>query len=213
MASNGERWRRRVARRLEGQRQVDDASASLLERVVGEPSAELRAVLARPSKPAAVLVGLIDRPLGPTLLLTERAAHLPHHPGQISFPGGRLERGEDPLQAALREAREEVGLDAHQADVLGRLPAQITGTGFVVTPIVAWLDASFAALPDPSEVQAAFEVPLEHLLVASNHRRQQHERWGTRLIGDEFYFEAYRIWGATAAILRRLIEVIDEKTI
>jgi 8-oxo-dGTP pyrophosphatase MutT (NUDIX family) len=213
VASKGERWRQRVARRLEGQRQVDDARAALLERVVGEPSAQLEAVLAVPSTPAAVLVGLIDRPLGPTILLTERAAHLPHHPGQISFPGGRLEPGEDPMQAALREAREEVGLDARLAEVLGRLPAQITGTGFVVTPIVAWLEASFAALPDPAEVETAFEVPIEHLLAAANHRRQHHERWGTRFISDEFYFETYRIWGATAAILRRFIEVIDAKSI
>lgn len=190
-----------------------DAKTMLLANVVGEPSEELQALLCAPNQEAAVLVGLVERPGGIHLLLTERAIHLEHHPGQISFPGGRLtDTNEDYIAAALREASEEVGLPPHQVDVLGRLPPRLTGTGFSVTPVVGWLADAFVAEPDPAEVKSAFEAPLEHLLKAENQRCMTRERFGTRFISYEFYFAQHRIWGATAAILAQLFEVIDAKT-
>jgi len=213
VASKGEGWRRRIRRGLAGHAADVDPNAALLANVVGAPSAELRSRLLEPSRQAAVLVGLIGRADGPTVLLTERAEHLEHHPGQISLPGGRLADGEDAVAAALREAHEEVGLEPGRVEILGRLAPQLTGTGFCVTPVVGWLAVAFEPRPDPAEVRSAFEVPLEHLLVPNNRSLGTRTRWGTRFVSHEFYFEGHRIWGATAAILARFIEVIDEKTI
>lgn len=181
----------------------------MLAGVIGEPSPELVARLAEPGRDAAVLIGLIERSAGLTVLLTERARHLQHHPGQVSFPGGRLDPSEDPVTAALREAHEEVGLVRPQVEVLGSLTPQVTGTGFNVTPVVGWVAADFEARPDPSEVESVFEVPLEHLLDPRSRQRGTRERWGTRFVSYEFRYGRYRIWGATAAILVRFIEVIN----
>jgi len=191
-----------------------DAKAMLLANVVGAPSDELNALLSAPSQEAAVLVGLVERPGGIHILLTERANHLEHHPGQISFPGGRLnDANEGYVAAALREASEEVGLARHHVDVLGRLPPRLTGTGFAVTPVIGWLADAFEAVPDPAEVKSAFEAPLAHLLQTENQRRMTRERFGTQFISYEYYFAEHRIWGATAAILAQFFEVIDAKTI
>ena len=191
-----------------------DAKAVWLANVIGARSKELEARLVAPTREAAVLVGLVERPAGLNLLLTERAAHLQHHPGQVSFPGGRLiDPEEGPVAAALREASEEVGLAPEQAEVLGILPPSLTGTGFTVTPVVVWLTEAFQAQPDPTEVNAVFEVPIKHLLVPGNCQRGTWERFGTRFRVHEFHFEEYRIWGATAEILVQFFEVINAKTI
>jgi 8-oxo-dGTP pyrophosphatase MutT (NUDIX family) len=214
VASRADSWRQRIERGLAAVPTELDPKSTLLANVIGAPSVELEALLAGPSQEAAVLVGLVERAGGVAILLTERASHLAHHPGQISFPGGRLNGpGEDHVTAAIREANEEVGLAAHQVDVLGRLPPRLTGTGFAVTPIVGWLAASFEAEPDPAEVQSAFEVPIEHLLEPANRRQTIRERYGSQFLSYEFHFERHRIWGATAAILAELFEVINEKTI
>ena len=119
--------------------------------------------------PAAVLVPLVNRPHGLTLLLTQRSADLPDHPGQISFPGGRMDPGDPSLtHAALREATEEVGLPADRVDVLGELAYYETVTGYRVTPIVGWVEPPFSLLPDPSEVADVFEVPLAFVLDPAN---------------------------------------------
>jgi 8-oxo-dGTP pyrophosphatase MutT (NUDIX family) len=151
---------------------------------------------------AAVLVPLVNRPDGLTVLLTERAAHLPDHPGQISFPGGRVEPEDaDDAAAALREAREEIGLPARQVTILGELPRYETVSGYRVAPVVGWVEPPLALAPDPQEVASVFEVPLAFLLAPTNHRRQ------FRMMGDvrrDFWAmpwgERY-IWGATAAML------------
>jgi 8-oxo-dGTP pyrophosphatase MutT (NUDIX family) len=190
-----------------------DPALRLLERVIGPPTPELLADLALPRRDAAVLLGLVDRADGPTVLLTERAAHLAQHPGQISFPGGGLKSpGEDPVAAALREAAEEVGLPASAVEVWGRMPAQLTITGFRVTPVIGWIHSGFVPRPDPSEVQLAFEVPLAHLQAPGNRRKEMRERHGNRILGEVFVYERFHIWGATAAILARFIEAIHEKT-
>jgi 8-oxo-dGTP pyrophosphatase MutT (NUDIX family) len=157
--------------------------------------------------PAAVLVPLVMRP-EPTVLLTLRSARLKSHSGQVSFPGGRMETGETPEEAALREAEEEVGLDRALPELVGRLPSLLTGTGFAVTPVVALLRPPFALRPDPGEVEEPFEYPLARLLdPAAPERRRQEFRGRMR----EFWVwphERHYIWGATASMLVTLAAVL-----
>ncbi|MEO8345090.1 MAG: CoA pyrophosphatase [Betaproteobacteria bacterium] len=152
--------------------------------------------------PAAVLVPIFNRPGGLTLLLTQRSADLPDHPGQISFPGGRVGPSDLTLvDAALREATEEVGLAADRVEVLGELPTYETVTGYRVTPIVGWVEPPFTLTIDPIEVADAFEVPLTFVLDPVNQQRHY------RMLGEvrrDFWAIPYRdryIWGATAAML------------
>lgn len=120
---------------------------------------------------AAVLIPIVAHVSGATVLLTQRTLHLRHHSGQVAFPGGRLESGDrSPDDAALREAHEEVGLDPRCVEIIGRLPEYLTGTGFLVTPVVGLLGASFVAQPDPSEVHDVFEVPLSFLMDPRHHQ-------------------------------------------
>jgi len=151
---------------------------------------------------AAVLVPLVNRPEGLSLLLTQRSADLPDHPGQISFPGGRAEAGDRDLAAtALRETTEEVGLPSERVQVLGELAQYETVTGYRVTPVVGWLEPPFDVHPDPLEVAEVFEVPLAFVLEPDNQLR--HFRMLGTLRRDYWampYGERY-IWGATAAML------------
>ncbi len=166
----------------------------------------------RPPAVASVLVPLVQR--GElTVLLTRRTEHLTDHAGQISFPGGRAEPEDaDAVATALREAQEEVGLLPGHAEVLGPLHTYTTVTGFVVTPVVALVDAAAMTLrPDPSEVAEVFEVPLAFLMDPAHHRRHQVEVAGLRREflsmpwvppGASAGAPPYFIWGATAAMLR-----------
>ena len=152
--------------------------------------------------PAAVLVPVVNRAEGLTMLLTQRSADLPDHPGQISFPGGRVEPEDASLaHAALREAHEEVGLPGDRVSILGQLAPYETVTGFRVTPVVGWVEPPFALTPDPVEVADVFEVPLAFLLDPVN--QQRHFRMQGEMRRDFWaipYGERY-IWGATAAML------------
>jgi 8-oxo-dGTP pyrophosphatase MutT (NUDIX family) len=154
---------------------------------------------------AAVLVGLVDRPAGATVLLTRRTEALRHHAGQVSFPGGAIEPGDaDPAAAALREASEEVGLGQAHVEALGYLDPFATITGFHVHPLVARIDPGFAAVADAREVDEVFEVPFAFLMQPENARRLEVEyRGGLRRL-VEFQYQGYRIWGATAAMLVNL---------
>lgn len=155
-----------------------------------------------PVRPAAVLVPMINRPSGLTMLLTQRSADLPDHPGQICFPGGRMEPEDRSLaHAALREATEEVGLPSERVAILGELAPYETVTGYHVTPIVGWVEPPFVLIPDPIEVADVFEVPLSFLLDPGN--QQKHFRMQGEMRRD-FWAIPYReryIWGATAAML------------
>lgn len=149
-----------------------------------------------------MLVPIVNREAGLTVLFTERSHDLPDHPGQISFPGGRIERGDaDETIAALREAEEEVALPRDRVTLLGRLAEYDTVTGYRVIPVVGWVDPPFQLKPDPIEVADVFEVPLSFLLDPENQKR--HFRMIGELRRDYFaipYGERY-IWGATAAML------------
>ena len=156
--------------------------------------------------PAAVLMPLIERE-ELSVLLTQRATQLRNHAGQVSFPGGRIEPGDDsPSAAALREAQEEIGLEAQFVSVIGYLPDHLVITGFRVTPVVAFVRPGFTLRPDPSEVEETFEVPLRHVFDPANHHP---ERRRSHFTGEEVEFidiryGERRIWGATAGILMTL---------
>ena len=157
---------------------------------------------ARVLKPAAVLVLVVNHAPDPTVVFTQRTAHLADHAGQISFPGGRVDEGDDtPEHTALREAEEEIGLEPARVELLGRLPEYHTSTGFRVTPVVGWSEPPLAYRPDPHEVADVFEVPLAFLLDTRNHRYESavykgrlRKYWAVPF-GDRF------IWGATAGML------------
>ena len=163
----------------------------------------------RPRVPAAVLIGLVPRASGASVLLTQRTAHLRDHAGQISFPGGRIEPTDpDAASAALREAAEEIGLAAERVTLLGNLRPYDTGTGFRIHPVVGWVDPPPAFELDAFEVAELFELPLAFALEPANHRREAGERGGRR---RQFYvlpFENRYIWGATAAILVNLALIL-----
>lgn len=172
-----------------------------------ELAPDLVALLAdRPVRLAAVLVPVVAREM-PTLLLTLRASALPTHAGQIAFPGGKIDEGDrDPLAAALREAEEEIGLDARFAQPLGYLDPYLSGTGFRIVPAVALITPDYQLALNRHEVDDAFEVPLDFLMEPANHARHSREWQGvTRSYYAMPYGERY-IWGATAGIIRRLYE-------
>ena len=160
----------------------------------------------RPPAHAAVLVPIVQRER-PTVLLTERTAHLSTHKGQVAFPGGRSDPEDlDAAATALREAHEEVGLEPGQVEVLGSLPIYVTGSSFIVTPVVALVQPGFALQPNPYEVADVFEVPLDFLLNPAHHERHALQWQGLR---REWFAMPYQdgahqryIWGATAAMLR-----------
>ncbi len=155
--------------------------------------------------PAAVLIPLVMRETGVTVLLTQRTAHLRDHAGQISFPGGRCEAcDEGPQETALREAQEEIGLDPGQVEIIGALPEYNTATGFVISPVVGLVRPPLNLRLDDFEVAEVFEAPFEFLMNPENHQRHAIEFHGAM---REYYampWQGYFIWGATAGMLVNL---------
>lgn len=159
--------------------------------------------------PAAVLIPMVARAAGMTMMLTQRTDHLAHHPGQVSFPGGHVDPGDGtPEETALRETEEEVGLARRHITIIGRLADYWTRTGFNVAPIVAVVEPPFDIAPDPHEVAEVFEVPLDFLMDPANHERQSREYQG---VTRRFYampYNGHYIWGATAGMLVDLHDVL-----
>jgi 8-oxo-dGTP pyrophosphatase MutT (NUDIX family) len=162
-------------------------------------------------KRASVLIALVQREQGLTMILTQRAAHLNNHAGQISFPGGRFEETDRSLEeTAIREAEEEIGLERRHIHIIGKLPQYRTVTGFDVTPVISLVQPPFELLADPFEVASVFEVPLDFLMDAKNHQRRSFELpdgAGSRT----FYaipYQQHFIWGATAGMLRNLFHLL-----
>ncbi|MCW5771459.1 MAG: CoA pyrophosphatase [Rhodospirillaceae bacterium] len=160
-------------------------------------------------RPAAVLVPLVDRPGDMSVLLTLRGAKLQNHAGQVSFPGGRMEPDDaNAAETALRETEEEIGVPRDCVEIVGRLDDYITGTGFLIAPIVGLIRPPYPLDPDPSEVDAVFEVPLAFFLDPANHRRESkifngvERRFYAMPYGDRY------IWGATAAMLMNLYDLL-----
>ena len=160
-------------------------------------------------RPASVLVPMVDRPDGLTLIFTQRTAHLAAHAGQISFPGGGLEACDvDEVACALRETQEEIGLEPGRVAVLGRLDTYVTRTGFRVTPVVGLVEPPFTLNPDPFEVAEVFEVPLDFFLDPANRRREYRTVAGVERSFYVFPYENRYIWGATAGMLVNLCDVV-----
>ncbi|MCW2315181.1 8-oxo-dGTP pyrophosphatase MutT (NUDIX family) [Rhodoblastus acidophilus] len=170
------------------------------------PLTETEARVFAPARPAAVLAPVVLRDDRAFLLLTRRAAALRDHSGQIAFPGGKIEAGESPLAAALREAEEEIGLTREKIEILGCLDPYQTSTGFRVFPVLGLIRPPLDLTPDRREVDDVFETPLEFLMNPANHQR--HEKlWQSQ--ARRFYAMPYQeryIWGATAGMIRNLYE-------
>ena len=161
-------------------------------------------------KAAAVLILVINRPDAPTVLFTQRTAHLTDHGGQISFPGGRVEAHDTSAEhTALRETSEETGVDAARIDVIGSIPRYTTGTGYLVTPVVGWLEPPVDYRPDPTEVEECFEVPLAFLIAPENHRLESAMYKGRMRQYYAIPFGRRYIWGATAGIIVTFTRVLS----
>jgi 8-oxo-dGTP pyrophosphatase MutT (NUDIX family) len=162
--------------------------------------------------PCAVLVPIIDHAGQLSVLFTQRTDHLANHPGQISFPGGRCEPGDATLEdAALREAKEEIGLERETATVLGRLDDYVTRTGFRVTPVVALIRPPLVLTPDANEVAGVFEVPLEFLMNPANHRRFSRRFQDVERAFYAVPFVKHYIWGATAGMIVNLHDRLTQR--
>lgn len=189
---------------------VEDRLIRVLSQSSGETSdydlnPDLKLPPSRVLRPAAVLVPVWLRADGPRIILTKRSSHLKHHPGQVAFPGGKIDPTDaSPEAAALRESCEEIGLSPQKVTLLGRLPFHETVTGFTITPVLATVAADFVPVPEAGEVEEVFDVPLDHLL---NPARYRIERRLWRGQWRHYYavpWGPYYIWGATARILRGL---------
>ena len=171
----------------------------------------MREQLSGTLKPAGVLVPIIERESELTVLLTKRSAELKHHAGQVSFPGGRMEEHDADVEAAaLRETLEEVGIASHHVSVIGYLGTMPTITGYAVSPVVGMVSTSAELIIDKTEVEYAFEVPLSFLLNSHNDVRTEWQTGERKVPMVEFHWDGERIWGATAQMMLRFINLIKK---
>jgi 8-oxo-dGTP pyrophosphatase MutT (NUDIX family) len=201
--------RRLIEERLKDTRPAVDARSAHPAGFSAEVDAALRQYFPASPVAAAVLVPIIDHPSGLSVLLTQRATHLKHHPGQISFPGGRIETHDaGPLEAALRETEEEIGLTREHVSFAGYLDPHLVLTGFWITPVVAFVQPGFALKLDEREVAGTFEVPLTHIFDAANHRSRERMLGNTPMLVHDIPYGEHHIWGATAGILIALYRLL-----
>lgn len=196
--------------RLHGSEVPDADTPMQIAGIAPEQQAQVAHLLSALRVPAAVLVPIVNRADGLTVLFTERASHLKHHAGQISFPGGRIEVSDaGPLAAALRETEEEIGLARAHVELLGYLQPHYIFTGYCVTPVVALVQPHFKLQLDSSEVADVFEVPLDYLLDPAHHQARERQIGDiTALVYDLPYGERH-IWGATAGMLMSLYRLLS----
>ncbi len=203
--------KRRIRESLAAVPSASDDDMLFIAGNTAEISQRLRTTLPVRRVPAAVLVPLVDRAAGLTVLLTQRASTLKDHAGQISFPGGRIEPTDaDAWHAALREAQEEIGLSEEYVEFAGYLPDHWVATGFQVTPVVGFVNPDYTLEIAAAEVHDVFEVPLDYILDAANHKPRKFEVAGMTLDVHDIPYGERNIWGATAGMLltlrRRLLE-------
>ena len=164
-------------------------------------------------RPAAVLVGLVEREEGLNILLTRRTEDLTHHAGQVSFPGGAVDAGDaNAVAAALRETHEEIGVDEGLIEPIGFLDTFQTISCYRVTPVVAWLGADYRAVPNPREVAEVFEVPFAHFLDPMKKHTVRMNYQGRERDIYEFFYAGQRIWGATASMLLNFVQRMEGST-
>ncbi|MES0811617.1 CoA pyrophosphatase [Roseibium sp. SCPC15] len=162
-----------------------------------------------PPRDAAVLIGILERGDGPSVVLTQRTGHLKSHAGQVAFPGGKIDPTDDgPIEAALREADEEIGLPPGHVEPLGNLAPYLTGSGYRVVPVVGAIREISSYHPNPGEVEDVFEVPLDFLMNPANHQKQSRVWQGKRRYFYAMPFGERYIWGVTAGIIRSLYETV-----
>ena len=155
-------------------------------------------------RPAAVLAAITDRPAGPGILLLHRPSNMRSHPGQIAFPGGGIDPGESPIEAALREANEELGIRQRDVRVIGASDVYRTHSGFEITPVLGVVPADLEITPNPTEVAQWFEAPADFVLDPANHIQQWVDWEGEMRAYYEITWQGHQIWGITAAILVNL---------
>jgi 8-oxo-dGTP pyrophosphatase MutT (NUDIX family) len=195
-------WRSRILRRFAGTQPRHEVTDWRVLGLDAERMRRLQRHLPVNPVPAAVLVPLIDRPEGLTILLTQRASQLANHAAQISFPGGRLEPTDpDVASAALREAREEIGLDPAHVEVFGYLPDHLVISGFRVTPVLSLVTPPFELAINANEVSDVFEVPVDYLFDTANHKARLRRVGDEEMLLHDITWNERNIWGATAGML------------
>lgn len=208
---SGDDLRARILRRFEGSEPRHELADW---RLLGVDEARLKRLQPHfPANPiaAAVLVPLIDRPEGLSILLTQRASQLAKHAAQISFPGGRLEESDaDFASAALREAQEEIALDPARVRVFGYLPDHLVISGYRVTPVLSLVTPPFDVAPNPSEVEEVFEVPAEFVFDTRNHKARLRRVGDEEMLLHDIPWQGRNIWGATAGMLLTLVRMVQE---
>ena len=197
---------------LDPQPSSPDQDMQWLAGATAELASKVRAALPTRRVPAAVLIPLVERETGLTVLLTQRAETLKDHAGQVSFPGGRIEpEDRDAWHAALREAHEEIGLRSELVEFAGYLPDHHVITGFRVTPVVGFVNPDYQLRIDAAEVHDAFEVPLDFILDAANHKSRQRTLGGVTIEVHDIPYGNRNIWGATAGMLMTLRRMLQSR--
>ncbi|HUQ11480.1 MAG TPA: CoA pyrophosphatase [Steroidobacteraceae bacterium] len=212
MSDSAQDLRTRILRRFEGSQPQHELADWRLLGVDAARSQRLQKHFPANPVAAAVLVPLIDRPDGLTVLLTERASQLARHSGQISFPGGRVDPGDaDVTSTALREAQEEIGLDPARVRVFGYLPDHLVISGFRVTPVLALVTPPIVLEPNPAEVAGIFEVPVSHVFDTDNHKAQLRRVGDEDILLHDIPWQGQNIWGATAGMLLTLVRMVQRE--